>query len=99
MKKLSPPASKILTLLAISLLLWTCSDVALVNKKLDQPDLTEAEMKRLVLLDENYVYPLDQAKANVLSLSSQFLDEKDGIKRSISKILTVPSATLLTRRR
>ncbi len=48
-------------------------------------------MRRLVLLDESYVYPLDQTKTNALNLSAQFLDKKDGITRRISKIITVPS--------
>jgi len=71
--------------------LWSCGDVNLTEKKLDQPDLTDAEIKRLVLLDENYIYPIDQTKTTVLNLASKFLDEKDGINRSISKIITVPS--------
>jgi hypothetical protein len=53
--------------------------------------LTEAEIKRLVLLDGDYVYPLEQTKANAMNLAAKFLDDKDGIKRSISKLITIPS--------
>lgn len=48
-------------------------------------------MRRLVLLDEDYVYPEEQTRKNALDLSSKFLDDKDGIKRSISKLITVRS--------
>jgi hypothetical protein len=77
--------------IALTLVLSRCSDVTLTKKDLNQPDLKEAEIKRLVLLDENYVYPLEQTKINALNLASEFLDKKDGIKRSISKIITAPS--------
>ena len=44
-----------------------------------------------MLLDTSYVYPLEQAQISALSLATQFLDKKDGIKRSISNVITVPS--------
>lgn len=68
-----------------------CNDNGVKKKDSKQPNLTNEEIKRLVLLDQDYVYPLEQAKINVLNLASQLLDSKDGIKRSISKIITVPS--------
>jgi hypothetical protein len=48
-------------------------------------------MKRLVLLDTVYTYPLEQAKTTVLNLASQLLTKKDGIKRTIGSVLKVPS--------
>jgi hypothetical protein len=44
-----------------------------------------------VLLDTSYVYPVEQAKINALNLAAQLLDKKDGITRTISKFITVPS--------
>ncbi|MCX8491183.1 MAG: Spi family protease inhibitor, partial [Cyclobacteriaceae bacterium] len=84
-----PPA--LLLIVATIVALSRCSDVAEVDKKPDQPNLTEAEIKRLVLLDDDYVYPLEQTKANAMNLAAKFLDDKDGIKRSISKLITIPS--------
>lgn len=90
MKKFIPPRVLLLIIVA-SINLSRCSDVTLFKKNSDQPELTQEEMKRLALLDDSYVYPLDQTKTNALNLSAQFLDKKDGIKRRISKIVTVPS--------
>lgn len=90
MKKFIPPRVLLLIVVA-SITLSRCSDVTLFNKNADQPELTQEEIKRLVLLDESYVYPLDQTKTNALNLSAQFLDKKNGITRTISKIITVPS--------
>jgi hypothetical protein len=90
MKNLSPPRA-LLLIVATIVALSRCSDVAEADKKPDQPNLTEAEIKRLVLLDEDYVYPLEQTKTNAMNLAAKFLDEKDGVKRSISKLITVPS--------
>jgi hypothetical protein len=92
LKNLPPPPPRILLLIVATILaLSRCSDVAEADKKPDQPNLTEAEIKRLVLLDEDYVYPLEQTKTNAMNLAAKFLDEKDGVKRSISKLITVPS--------
>ncbi len=73
-----------------------CNDNGVKKKDSKQPNLTNEEIKRLVLLDQDYVYPLEQAKINVLNLATQLLDSKDGIKRSISKIITVLPYTALT---
>jgi hypothetical protein len=78
--------------IAVFLLLFSCSDSTLKKKeeKNSQPDLTQEEMRRLVLLDTSYIYPIEQVRLTALSLAQQFLN-KDGKSRAIEKILTVPS--------
>jgi Spi protease inhibitor/Peptidase C10 family len=77
---------------------WSCTDTAIKKDSSNQPDLNNEEIRRLVLLDTSYIYPLEQAKINALNLSAQFLDKRDGIKRSISKIITVPSRFSIDRK-
>jgi hypothetical protein len=74
-----------------SVLLSRCNDSGLKPKeKIDQPDLTVEEQKRLILLDTNYVYSLDAAKQDAAAVAAELddEDEKNGIKvtRSISEI-------------
>ena len=92
MKNLLSPRIALLTLMVLLALLG-CNDTGVKKKdeKGGQPDLTNEEIKRIVLLDTSYVYPLEQAQISALSLATQFLDKKDGIKRSISNVITVPS--------
>lgn len=79
-------------IIAVFLLPFSCNDSTLKKKdeKNSQPDLTQEEMKRLVLLDTSYIYPVEQVRLTALSLARQFLN-KDGKSRAIEKILTVPS--------
>lgn len=61
----------------------------------EQPDLTNEEMKRLVLLDTSYAFTESQIKDNALYLAEKFLNQ-DGIKRSIAEVKMVPSHYTLT---
>lgn len=58
-----------------------------------QPELTNDEMQRLVLLDTNYTYSEAVAKETAIKLAAQM---KDGQSRTISKVLTVPSLYSIT---
>jgi hypothetical protein len=61
------------------------------RKSDNKPGLSNDEMERLVLLDTSYVYPEAKAKEIALGISAKFLDAKDGVKRTISNLVTVPS--------
>jgi len=72
------------------LLISSCTDTE-IEKVDNQPELTNEEIRRLVLLDTNYVYPIEQARINALGLAKQFLDKEDGESRIIDKVIIVPS--------
>ncbi len=90
MKK--PPA-RIALLIVTVLFLYGCNETSLKKKDeiSSKPDLTNDEIRRLVLLDTSFIYPEKQARANALNLAAQFLNKRDGINRSISNLITVGS--------
>jgi Spi protease inhibitor len=61
------------------------------DKKLDQPNLTIEEIKRLILLDTNYTYPQTQALNDAKIIAAQF-DREDKLNpapRTIKQTLVV----------
>ena len=68
----------------------SCQDSGF-KKSDNQPQLSSDEVERLVLLDTSYVYPEAKANEIALRMSAKFLDAKDGAKRTISNVITVPS--------
>ncbi|MFM9838604.1 MAG: C10 family peptidase [Cyclobacteriaceae bacterium] len=92
MKKLFSLRIALLIATVLSALIG-CNDSGLKPKeKIDQPDLTVEEQKRLILLDTNYVYSLDAAKQDGAAVAAELdtEDAKKGIKviRSISEVKT-----------
>jgi hypothetical protein len=72
-----------------------CSDQSpgiIAKVKLDQPDLTQEEIKRFILLDTNFHYPLAKAKQDAITIAAELDREelKNGIetKRTIEEILS-----------
>ncbi len=70
-----------------------CNDAGFTTakKNLVQPDLTPAEIARLVLLDTNYTYPLASAKIEAMSIAAS-LDAEDAkkgkqVSRAISGVM------------
>ncbi len=79
--------------LAIAIVLLSCKESAVKMKPRTQPQLTNEEMQRLVLLDTNYTYPVAIAKETALKVATQM---KDGQNRVISNEVTVPSLYSIT---
>ncbi len=68
------------------------SSVKPAQNKLDQPDLTADEVKRLILLDTNYVYSMTSATNDALQIAAE-LDQEDfrkgkNVNRSISRVIS-----------
>ncbi len=77
----------------LSFIFFRCNEVGIKTpqKKLDQPELTTEEVKRLILLDTNYVYSLASATKDAAQIATE-LDQSDlrkgkNIKRSISQVI------------
>jgi hypothetical protein len=84
-----------LLLLAMILLLCCCQETRLDSSK-PKVQLTDDEMARLVLLDTGYAYTTEKGREIALDISSKFIDSKDGIKRTISNFITIPSLYSVT---
>lgn len=84
-----------LILPVLFLLLWGCQEAGLNSSKA-KTQLTDDELARLALLDNNYTILEARGRDMALSLASKFLDSKDGVKRTISSFVTVPSLYSIT---
>jgi hypothetical protein len=74
--------------------LTRCNDIGVrPGEKLNQPELTDDEIKRLVLLDSTFVYSIAEARQDALLIASELdgEDTKKGIKtiRTIEDGITV----------
>ncbi|MBI1768666.1 MAG: C10 family peptidase [Bacteroidetes bacterium] len=80
----------IFTFLFLFIIFQSCQDNGVTSSK-NKVELTNEEMTRLVLLDTSYVYPEADGHELALNISSKFLNNKDGIMRTISNFISVPS--------
>jgi hypothetical protein len=82
------------TIILLSIFFVRCTDTGVKPEvKLNQPDLTTDEIKRLVLLDSTFVYSANEARQDAFSVASE-LDMEDARKgrktiRTIEEQITV----------
>jgi|GEM_PF-3033735 len=72
--------------------IFRCNQGSDLTPKKNQPDLTSAEVDRLILLDTNYLYPVASATKDAIKIAAD-LDQEDArkgnnIKRSIGQVIS-----------
>jgi hypothetical protein len=76
-----------------------CTETSLKKSNMvddGKPDLNQEEIKRIVLLDTSFLYPEKIARLNALRFADQMLTRKDGKKRDILNVITMPSLYTVT---